>query len=291
VDIKAISGKIQESDAETIIVNLFEASGSDKPQPGGATKAVDGALDGAISDLIEVGDLSGKAGQIAVLYPRGAIPARRVIVVGLGSRDEFDADPAEAVRRAAANAIRKARELKTSWVASILHGAGAGGLSIAEAVQATAEGSLLALYDYQGQKTDEADPRLPESLELMVFDEQDVPEAQQGLATAQAIAAGVTLTRDLVNLPPNICTPTHMAEAATQVAEEVGLRVEVLGRKQMERSRWAPCWVWHRGATRHPSSSSWSTIESGPTSWILSSWSARGSPSTLVAIASRRRKV
>jgi leucyl aminopeptidase len=234
VDIKAISGKIQESDAETIIVNLFEASGSDKPQPSGATKAVDDALDGAISDLIEVGDLSGKAGQIAVLYPRGAIPARRVIVVGLGSRDEFDADPAEAVRRAAANAIRKARELKTGRVASILHGAGAGGLSIAEAVQATAEGSLLALYDYQGQKTDEADPRLPESLELMVFDEQDVPEAQQGLATAQAIAAGVTLTRDLVNLPPNICTPTHMAEAATQVAEEVGLRVEVLGRKQME---------------------------------------------------------
>jgi leucyl aminopeptidase len=234
VDIKAISGKIQESDAETTIVNLFEASGPDKPQPGGATKAVDDVLDGAISDLIEVGDLSGKAGQIAVLYPRGAIPARRVIVVGLGSRDEFDADPAEAVRRAAANAIRKARELKTGRVASILHGAGAGGLSIAEAVQATAEGSLLALYDYQGQKTDEADPRLPESLELMVFDEQDVPEAQQGLATAQAIAAGVTLTRDLVNLPPNICTPTHMAEAATQVAEEVGLRVEVLGRKQME---------------------------------------------------------
>jgi leucyl aminopeptidase len=92
---------------------------------------------------------------------------------------------------------------------------------------------LLALYDYQGQKTDEPDPLLPESLELMVFDEQDVPEAQQGLAVAQAIAAGVTLTRDLVNLPPNICTPTYMAEAATQVAEEVGLWVDVLGGKQM----------------------------------------------------------
>jgi leucyl aminopeptidase len=234
VDIKAIPGKIQESDAETIIVNLFEASGSDKPQPGGATRAVDDALDGAISDLIEVGDLSGKAGQTVVFYPRGAIPARRAIVVGLGSRDEFDADPAETVRRAAASAIRKARELKSGRVASILHGGGAGGLSIGEAAQATAEGSLLALYDYQGQKTDEADPLLPETLELMIFDEQDVPEAQQGLATAQAIAAGVTLTRDLVNLPPNICTPTHMAEVATQVAEEVGLRVEVLGRKQME---------------------------------------------------------
>ena len=127
MDIKAIPGKIQESDAETIIINLFEAPAPDKPQPGGATKVVDGALDGAISDLIEVGDLSGKAGQTAVLYPRGAIPARRVIVVGLGSRDKFDADPMETVRRAAAQAIRKARKLKASRVASILHGGGGGG--------------------------------------------------------------------------------------------------------------------------------------------------------------------
>jgi leucyl aminopeptidase len=229
MDIKAIPGAIQKSDADTIIVNLFQDT-----QPGGATKAVDDALNGAIRDLIQDGDFDGKAGQAAVLYPRGAIPARRVLVVGLGPRDKFDADPADGVRRAAAHAIKKARDLKADRVASILHGAGAGGLSVEQAAKATAEGSLLALYDYYGQKTEDSQEPKPQLLELAIFDEKDVSAAQQGVDAALAIAAGVVLTRDLVNLPPNICTPTYMADAARKVAEEVGLRIEVLGRKQME---------------------------------------------------------
>lgn len=237
MNIKPIPGAIQASDADAIIVNLFQDAQpfwnghSDGTQPGGATKAVDQSLDGAISDLIESGDFSGKADQVAVLYPRGAIPARRVILVGLGPREKFNVD---VVRRAAARAIQKARDLKAGRVATILHGAGAGELSIEEAAQATAEGSLLGLYDYRGQKTDDAPEPLPKSLELAIFDEGDVPAAQRGAEAGRAIAAGVALTRDLVNLPPNICTPAYMAQAAAEMAEEVGLRVEVLERKQME---------------------------------------------------------
>ncbi len=229
MDIQAIPGAIQESNADAIIINLFEGI-----QPGGATKAVDDALSGALRELIEGGDFSGEAGQVAVLYPRGELPARRVIVVGLGLRDDFDAGPAEVVRRAAARAIQKARDLKAGRVASILHGAGTGGLFVEEAAQATAEGALLGLYDYRGQKTAAPPEALPQSLDLMIFHEGDVPAAQSGIRAAQAICSGVTLTRDMVNLPPNICTPAYMAQVARQVAEEVGLRFEVLDREHME---------------------------------------------------------
>ncbi|MDY7079799.1 MAG: leucyl aminopeptidase [Chloroflexota bacterium] len=229
MDVKAFPGAIQESDADAIIVNLFEDT-----QPGGATQAVDDSLGGAIRDLVAGGDFSGKAGQVVVLYPHGDIPARRVILVGLGPRDEFDAAPAETVRRAAAHAIKKARELEINRVASILHGAGAGGLSVEEAAQATTEGSLLGGYDYRGQKTGESPDPLPRSLELMIFNERDVPTAQRGVDAGLAVAAGVTLTRDLINLPPNFCTPTYMAQVAGEVAGEVGLRVEVFDRAQME---------------------------------------------------------
>jgi len=229
MDVKAIVGVIQESDADAIVVNLFEGV-----QPGGATRAVDDALGGTIQSLVAGGDFSGKAGEVAVLYPRGDIPARRVILVGLGPRDDFDADPADGVRRAAARAVQKARDLKANRVASILHGAGAGGLSAEGAAQATTEGSLLGLYKYRGQKTGDHPESLPRSLELTVFDEEDVPAARQGVDAAVAIAGGVTLTRDLVNLPPNICTPTYMAEVAAEVAGAVGLRVEVLDRERME---------------------------------------------------------
>jgi leucyl aminopeptidase len=108
------------------------------------------------------------------------------------------------------------------------------GPAVEAAAQAVTEGSLLALYAYRGQKTDDAPKALPETLELMVEAEPERPAAQRGVAAGDAIAAGVTLTRDLVNLPPNICTPVYMAEAASQIAETLGLRVQVLDREQME---------------------------------------------------------
>jgi len=226
MDVKIVPGAIQESDADAVVVNLFE-----DVRPGGATEAVDRALGGGIADLIAGGDFTGKADQVAVLYPRGAIPARRVILVGLGPREEFDAD---VVRRSAARAAQRARDLKVRRLATILHGAGAGGLGVETAAQATAEGSLLGLYRYRGQKSDDPSDPLPQMLELMVFDEGDVEAARRGMETALAVVAGVTLARDLVNLPPNICTPAYMADAARQVAGEVGLHVEVLDRQQME---------------------------------------------------------
>jgi leucyl aminopeptidase len=226
MDIKAVPGTIQTSSADAIIVNLFEGI-----EPGGATQAVDQALNGAVRDLIDSGDFTGKSGQVAVLYPRGAIPARRVILVGLGARETFNA---EKVRRAAACAIQRARDLKANRVASILHGSGTGGLSVAISTQAVTEGSLLALYEYHGQKTNAAQEAFPKTLELMIFDEQDVPVVEQRIRDGMSIAAGVRLARDLVNLPPNICTPAHMAETAMELAKVVGLQATILEREQMK---------------------------------------------------------
>lgn len=226
MDVKVVSGQIQAVEADAIIVNLFQDS-----QPSGATKAVDDALNGAISEIIDSGDFTGKAGQVAVLYPRSAIPAKRVILVGLGKQEEFKLD---SVRRAAAYALKKAGELKAAKIATILHGAGAGGLSVEESAEVVTEGSLLALYNYTGQKKEAPPETFPKSLDIVVFDANDVPAAQQGVEAGLAIAEGVKLTRDLVNLPPNICDPAYLAKAADEAAQAVGLKIEVLEKRQME---------------------------------------------------------
>ncbi|MBX3055978.1 MAG: leucyl aminopeptidase [Anaerolineae bacterium] len=222
--IQVVQGNIQESTADTLIVNLFD----DVTTPAGATGAVDTALNGAISELIVHGDLTGKVGEVGVLYPRGTIPAKRVLVVGLGKRGEFDL---EGVRKAAAAGLKRARDLKAQHVATIVHGAGVAGLEAQAAAQATAEGSLLAAYQYDAPKQREDAPHEIDSLTVVEFDKKKVKAIEQGVDTAVAISDGVILARNLVNQPPNVVTPTKMAETAHIIAATHGMRITVGGRK------------------------------------------------------------
>jgi len=221
-------GGIQAVAADAIIVNLFQGV----TQPGGATGVVDQALGGAIGELIAGGDLHGKLGETAVLYPRGAIPARRVIIVGLGKADKFDL---EAVREASAAAIKQAQKVGATQVATVVHGGGSGGLDVAEAAQAVVEGTMLALYRYDAPraKKDEEQETPIASLSLVEFDEAKIGPLEVGLRSGQIIAESVYLARTLANQPSNIATPTAMAAAAQAMCAEVGLACRVLEEADM----------------------------------------------------------
>jgi leucyl aminopeptidase len=220
MDIRVSHGAIQESSADTLIVNLFQGVSA----PTGATGAVDRALGGAVSDLIAQGDFRGKSGEVAVLYPRGELAAKRVLVVGLGEQEQFGT---EAVRRAAAAAATRARELSANHLATIVHGGGDGGLPLDSAAQATVEGSLLALYRFRASKQVTEEQNEIESLTVVEFDEQRLTEIELGVQAAEAIVAGVTLARNLVNMPPNVATPGKLAELAGELARDHGLELFV----------------------------------------------------------------
>ncbi len=222
--VKVSQGSIQESKADTIIVNLFEGVTT----PVGATGAVDKALRGAISEIIANGDFEGKAGQVAVLYPRSTIPAQRVLVVGLGKAEEFDL---EGVRRAAALAIKRAQELKAKEVATIVHGGGIAGLPIAPAAQATVEGSLLTTYRYEAAKKENNEKQEVESLTIVEYSQEKVADIEESIRIGEATAAGVALARDLVNMPPNVATPTRMAQAAEEIAISHHMKITIGDRK------------------------------------------------------------
>jgi leucyl aminopeptidase len=218
--LNVVQGNIQESTADTLIVNLFEGA----TKPDGGSGAIDRALGGAISEMIASGDLRGKQDEVGVVYPRGMIPAKRVLVVGLGKKEELNL---EGVRRAAAVAIKRARELNAKDVATIVHGAGAGGMRLSEAAQATTEGSMLGLYRYEALKHSEESRNEIQSLTFIELDKEKVAEVEKGIRTAETIVSGVLLTRDLVNMPPNIATPSKLATVAEGIAESYGMKITV----------------------------------------------------------------
>ena len=133
------TGNITGIDTPALVVNLFQGVS----QPGGATGAVDQALDGAISRLIQDGEIKGKPGEISLIHTLGKIGPVRVVVAGLGPAEGFDA---QAVRRVSGSVLRFLRHGGIRRAAPIAHGAGIGGLDPQASGQALAEGALLGLY-------------------------------------------------------------------------------------------------------------------------------------------------
>ena len=136
MDLKLVTGDIAAQQVDAIVINLFQGITS----PAGATGAVDRALDGAISQLIADGDAKGKAGEFTLLHTLGKIPAKRVVVAGLGKADEFDADK---IRAVSAETARFLQRHNCTRAATIVHGAGIGGIDPTAAAQALAEGAIL----------------------------------------------------------------------------------------------------------------------------------------------------
>jgi leucyl aminopeptidase len=225
VDIVVKQGNIAEEAIDLIVVNLFQGV----TLPGAATGAVDGALGGMIRDVIATGDFTGKANETLVVYTRGAIPAPRVLIVGLGEASRFDI---AGVRNAAATAARKARELGVKRFATIVHGAGIGGQDPGLAAQAVAEGALMGLYRYEGHRSKAPKDWKPNPEQMLVLERsgKNGQAIEAGVRKGVSIALGVNLARELVNTPANHMTPVVMSTVAAKVARETGLRYEALDR-------------------------------------------------------------
>jgi leucyl aminopeptidase len=60
-------------------------------------------------------------------------------------------------------------------------------------------------------------------------------DAPRIISEAQAVANGIELSKDLGNLPPNICTPSYLANTAKGLARQFRVKVEVLDKPAMEK--------------------------------------------------------
>ena len=228
MQIKVVQEDVAQIKIPALIVNLFEGV----RQPGGATGALDSALDGAITQLIEEGEIKGKKGENTLIHTFGKIGPSRVVVAGLGKSESFNQ---ETVREVMAGSCRYLRKLGVKQIATIAHGSGIAGLDARASGQAIAEGALLGLYQFKNYQRD-GDEGTGELKELLIVerDAGKVSELEHGLGQGQVMAEAAILARDMVNEPANVLTPTRMAEIAQQVAEEEGLEISILDRHHME---------------------------------------------------------
>ncbi|MDO8721211.1 MAG: leucyl aminopeptidase [Syntrophales bacterium] len=201
----------------------------------GAAELLDKSSGGLITDVIAGGDFEGKLFQISVIYTRGLIPARRIIVAGLGKRADFNLEKLRGVLAKAASQVR-GLNLKGFAMSMCLGDLKALNQPLDNLTEAAVEGVFLGLYQFTSFKTVERD-KIKELKEfIIVEDREDAFQAIKSAAeTAEIISRAVYFTRDLVSTPGNEMTPTVMVHKAEEIVlTGKNVRIEALDVPKMK---------------------------------------------------------
>ena len=184
-----------------------------------------GSLDGHVAHVAEEEGLAALPGQTAVIYPSGEVPARRLVLVGLGPEADLDAD----TLRTAAASVAKTAERVGGSLAWLLDDS----LPLAHDEQARAlvDGLLLGTYDPGRWKAGASGEPPFERLILVGSDDEGLREGAERAAT---VAAAANRARDLANTGANELTPERLADRASALAgEHTNLSAEALGPEEV----------------------------------------------------------
>lgn len=197
-----------------------------------AAELIDRASNAALRAVVKA-EFRARPGSVLVLRNLPGVSAQRVVLVGLGKREEYSARVHAAAEQAFAAACVSAQLTEAVSTLAALDIPDTP-LRARARTAAIAAGSATYHYDATFGKPDrDARPKLRKIVQ--VVERADTAQAQQGLREGAAIARGMELTRTLGNLPGNICTPTYLGDTAKKLAREFkSIKVEVLDRKQIE---------------------------------------------------------
>jgi leucyl aminopeptidase len=229
---------ITEIRADSIVVGVHE-NGTLSP----SARTLDAASGGLLKRLIERGDISGKASAITRLFDVAGMQAPRLVLVGLGDAATLDAPRYLKALAEAAKALKAAN----GEVVSFLGEAEVRGRDAAWKLRQHVTAFSHHHYRYtatRGRKG--AGDAGIKSLSI-------ASEAGADLENSLALAAGIELTRELGNLPPNICTPQYLAETAQRLATTLpNFSTEIIERDEMEKLGMGSLLAVARGSANAP---------------------------------------
>ena len=190
----ARAGAPQETAADTRVLGLFEG---------------EGLAESELQQLVELGEAKPALRKVAVTHeeaPGGG--RRRVLIAGLGKREDFDGEKARLAASAVATRAQELGAVSLSWA-----------LPDEGAEIGLVEGTILTLYKFDRYKSkkDDDEGEGDDGLESLEIIGDSVSE--ENVHRAEVAARAVNSTRDLQNLPSNVATPTYLADRAGQIAD------------------------------------------------------------------------
>ena len=200
-------------------------------QLGATAQAVDAACNGALSALLKRGDLAGKPGQTLLAHNLPGLKAERVLLVGAGKDSELS-DRQWRKMIGAAHAVLK--NLGGSDATLALQDVQVKGRDAYGKARLLVESLVDGSYQFDRFKSQKAEACALKKISLCCSKAEQV-EVERATRHAQAIANGMAFTRDLGNLPPNLCHPSYLAEEAKALGKaHKNLKVDILDEKKLK---------------------------------------------------------
>jgi leucyl aminopeptidase len=242
VEFSTKAGAPEKQKVGCVVVGIFEPR-----RLTDAASALDRASRGRIKALLKQGDFEGKLNSTLLLPGLEGLAAQRVLLVGLGKHAEFGA---RQLREAVRAAVRALGESGTDEALFYVTELGIQGRKAGwNAFQFAVAGSD-ASYRFDSFKT-KNNQRRPLRMSLGVMAKAD-RTVESGLVQGSALADGMSLAKDLGNLPSNFCTPSYLAQSAIKLAKQYKLRCQVLERADMEKLKMGALLAVTRGSREPP---------------------------------------
>jgi len=228
MDYSVKSGDPEKQRSACVVIGLHEGR---KLTTSG--KRLDEASQGALGQLLRRGDIDGKSGQTLLLHNPPNLLCERLLLIGCGKEKDFhEGRYREAIGRMA----RTLADTGATEAVVYLTETEVKGRDIAWKIRQAVECTEAATYKFDRLKSQKSDKkRALRRMVLTVPKRSDLASGEQAVQQGLAIAAGVTLARDLGNLPGNLCTPAYLADQARELEHLYGIKVTVLEREDMEK--------------------------------------------------------
>ena len=229
---------LNDSNADALIVSAY--SDADLSP---SLVAADQLLAGQITTLQNNKDFKANSGEVLSLFTQ---KGQRIILVGLGKKDKCDLGT---LQTATAKAIKAIASTPAKSVSNYMTDLDFHNTDHATAAKIISIAASHAAYRYEATKHFKEDNKHAlESMDLYL-DNNHANDIKQ----AAAIAEGVKTTRELGNLPPNICNPKYLAKKAKNISKQYeNCSLTVLNHKEMDTLKMGALMAVGRGSRNKP---------------------------------------
>jgi leucyl aminopeptidase len=193
MQVEAKAGRVEAEAAEALVLTHCEG----EPLAKQDAAVLDQALGGVLRDLVQSKEFEGKANEVMLVHTQGKVPAKRIILVGLGKKKDLGLDH---IRQALGHAAKRVRQAKAGSFTVALPSVTPRGSSPIDVGQAMAEGAILGTYQFTVYRSEPANREIG-SMTILAPQKAQTRPLIEGIRRGVATAEATVFVRDLCNHP------------------------------------------------------------------------------------------